>query len=147
MNSWHLSQLKFAFGIGGLMSFYGIVGFIVLMLPPGMMGNNFKVVTIIAILLTLPFTLLLTWWVSRRGKKKEEKAAAAKAEQADGTNGTAAAAGTAAGAAPVGQYPSIAQSAEEAVKFLKSSNLGETGKDAVYSLPWYIVAGGPKSGK
>jgi type VI secretion system protein ImpL len=146
MNSWHLSQLKFAFGIGGLMSFYGIIGFIVLMLPPGMMGNNFKVVTIIAILITLPFTLLLTWWASRRGKRKEEKAAAAKAAQTDGTNGTAAA-GAPGIAAPVGQYPSIAQSAEETVKFLKSSNLGETGKDAVYSLPWYIVAGGPKSGK
>jgi type VI secretion system protein ImpL len=33
------------------------------------------------------------------------------------------------------------------VQFLKSSNLGESGKDAVYSLPWYIVAGAPRSGK
>jgi preprotein translocase subunit SecG len=38
-----------------------------------MMGNNMKVVTIIFILLTLPFTLLLTWFVSRRSKKKAEK--------------------------------------------------------------------------
>jgi len=66
MNGWHVNQLKFAFGIGSLMSFYGIVGFIVMMLPPGMMGNNMKVVTIICVLLTLPFTLFLTWCASRR---------------------------------------------------------------------------------
>ena len=149
MNSWQVSQLKFAFGIGSLMSFYGIVGFIVMMLPPGMMGNNTKVVTIILILLTLPFTLLLTWWASRRGKKKEEKAKAeaeaAKAAQAGGENGAAAAA--AAPTAPTGQYPVIAQGTEEIVQFLKSSNLGESGRDAVYSLPWYVIAGAPRSGK
>ena len=146
MNSWQISQLKFAFGIGSLMSFYGIVGFIVMMLPPGMMGNNTKVVTIILILLTLPFTLLLTWFVSRRGKKKAEKEAAkAAAEQAGGENGTAAAATSA--SAPAGSYPAITQGTEEIVQFLKSSNLGETGRDAVYSLPWYVVAGAPRSGK
>jgi type VI secretion system protein ImpL len=148
MNSWQISQLKFAFGIGSLMTFYGVVGFIVMMLPPGMMGNNTKVVTIILILLTLPFTLLLTWFASRRGKKKEEKAAAeAAAAKAGGENGASPGAAPAVAGAPTGQYPGLAQSTEEAVQFLKSSNLGETGKDAVYSLPWYIVAGGPRSGK
>ena len=149
MNSWQISQLKFAFGIGSLMSFYGIVGFIVMMLPAGMMGNNTKVVTIILILLTLPFTLLLTWFVSRRGKKKAEKEAAAaeaaKAAQAGGENGASAAAVST--AAPAGNYPLITQGTEEIVQFLKSSNLGETGRDAVYSLPWYVVAGAPRSGK
>jgi type VI protein secretion system component VasK len=147
MNNWHVNQLKFAFGIGGLMSFYGIVGFIVMMLPPGMMGNNMKVVTIILVLLTLPFTLLLTWWASRRGKKKEEKAAAEAAAAAQGgaTNGNAV--GAAAVAAPTGQYPGLVQSTEETVQFLKTSNLGENSRDAVYSLPWYIVAGAPRSGK
>ena len=145
MNSWQISQLKFAFGIGSLMSFYGIVGFIVMMLPPGMMGNNMKVVTIVLILLTLPFTLLLTWWGSRRSKRKAEKEAAA-AEAAKAGD----AAGTVPGqakAAPVGQYAGIAEGTEEAVQFLKSSSLGEAGRDAVYSLPWYMVAGGPRSGK
>ncbi|MFL6466425.1 MAG: type VI secretion system membrane subunit TssM [Pyrinomonadaceae bacterium] len=149
MNSWQVSQLKFAFGIGSLMSFYGIVGFIVMMMPAGMMGNNTKVVTIILILLTLPFTLLLTWFVSRRGKKKAEKEAAAAeaAKEAGAADGSVAPTNGAKASAPTGQYPSIAQSAEETVQFLKSSNLGETGRDAVYSLPWYIVAGGPRSGK
>ena len=150
MNSWQLSQLKFAFGIGSLMSFYGIVGFVVMMLPPGMMGNNMKVVTIIFILLTLPFTLLLTWFASRRSKKKAEKeAAAAEAAKTGAADGTAAAPGAAVAGtpAPAGQYLGLAESAEETVQFLKSSNLGESGKDAVYSLPWYIVAGAPRSGK
>src|SRR5881396_652409 len=122
MNSWQLSQLKFAFGIGSLMSFYGIVGFVVMMLPPGMMGNNMKVVTIIFILLTLPFTLLLTWFVSRRGKKKAEKDAAAEAAKAGAADGTAAAPGAVAAGtpAPAGQYLGLAESAEETVQFLKA---------------------------
>ena len=139
--NWQINQLKFAFGIGGLMSFYGIVGFIVLMLPPGMMGNNFKVITIILVLLTLPFALFITFLASRRTKKKEEKAAA-KAAQDAGTE-----AAPAQKIAAAGNYPELTRGAEETVQFLKSSSLSGSGKDAVYSLPWYIVAGAPKAGK
>jgi len=88
--SWHTDQLKFAFGIGGLMSFYGIVGFIVIMLPANAMGSNTKIVTIVLILLTLPFMLLGAYLVSRRGKKKAKKEAeaqaAAQAAQAGGAS-------------------------------------------------------------
>ncbi len=145
MNSWHVNQLKFAFGIGGLMSFYGIVGFIVMMLPANTMGNNTKIVTIVLVLLTLPFSLLLMYVAGRRSKKKEEKASAeAQATQA----AKAGVAGQAvAPAAATGTYPELTRGAEEAVQFLKSSSLGEMGRDAVYSLPWYLVAGSPKAGK
>lgn len=54
--SWHVNQLKYAFGLGGLMSFYGVVGLIVWLLPPNMVGYQYKIVIIALVLLTLPFT-------------------------------------------------------------------------------------------
>ncbi len=73
--------------------------------------------------------------------RKKKKAAKAEAgEKADGDQASKT-------AAPAGNYDDISKSAEEVVQFLKTSNLGEAGKDAVYSLPWYLVAGVPRSGK
>jgi len=136
--------MKYALGLGSIMSFYGIVGAIVLMMPEGSIGRNQKVVVIVLLLLTMPFTLLTGYLAARRSKKKAEKREAEAAEKADAPTGDAP---PAKAAAPAGTYPDIASSSEEVVQFLKSSNLGEGGKDAVYSLPWYLVAGAPRSGK
>ncbi|MDQ6785681.1 MAG: type VI secretion system membrane subunit TssM, partial [Acidobacteriota bacterium] len=145
MNSWQANQLKYAFGIGGFMSFYGVVGLAVLLLPDSW-GYSYKqkIVIIALVLLTLPLALIGAYVVSRRGKKKQEQAEGG-ATQAE----TSSANGQAAQkiAAPTGNYGDMTTSAEEVVQFLKTSNLGEGGKDAVYSLPWYLVAGTPKSGK
>ena len=77
--SWHVDQLKYAFGLGGMMSFYGIVGLIVYMLPASSVGNSEKIIIIALVLLTLPFALLIEIVVSRRGRKarKAEHEAAA----------------------------------------------------------------------
>ncbi|MEP7211644.1 MAG: type VI secretion system membrane subunit TssM [Acidobacteriota bacterium] len=141
--SWHVDQLKYAFGLGGMMSFYGIVGLIVYMLPASSVGNSEKIIIIALVLLTLPFALLIAFVIARRGRKarKAEEAAAS----AGATETTAPS--QAKLSAPSGSYPELVSGTEEAVQFLKTSNLGEGGKDAVYSLPWYIVAGAPKSGK
>lgn len=144
MASWHVGQLKYALGLGSIMSFYGIVTFIVLMMPEGSVGKNQKVVVIVLILLTLPFTLLAGYLATRRSKKKAAKEAAA-AETAAAP--AEAAQKTTAPATPQGNYANLTSSAEEVIQFLKSSNLGEGGKDAVYGLPWYLVAGAPKTGK
>ncbi|MGQ0540695.1 MAG: type VI secretion protein IcmF/TssM N-terminal domain-containing protein, partial [Blastocatellia bacterium] len=140
--SWQTSQLTYAFGLGGLMSFYGIVGLIVFMLPSSTMGNTYKIVTIALILLTLPFILIIGFVSSRSKKKKAQKAADAAAAQTAPVEGQQQKI-----SAPSGTYVDLTASTEEAVQFLKTSNLGESGKDAVYSLPWYIVAGAPKAGK
>lgn len=146
MNSWHIQQLKFAFGIGGFMSFYGIVGLIVYMLPESSVGNKQKIVVIALVLLTMPLALITGYVANRRSKKKAEKLKAEEeakaAEKADGAQPQKAVA-----AAPAGNYDDISKSTEEVVQFLKTSNLGEAGKDAVYSLPWYVVAGTPRAGK
>ncbi|MBC7900171.1 MAG: type VI secretion system membrane subunit TssM [Saprospiraceae bacterium] len=144
--SFHTSQLTYAFGLGGMMSFYGIVGVIVYMLPPSSVGNTEKIVIVALVLLTLPFALIAMFVVSRRAKKKEKREAAeAEAAAAGQASETATAENQPQNlAAPTGNYD-LNGGTEEAVQFLKSSNLG--GKDAVYALPWYIVAGAPKSGK
>ena len=141
--SWQTDQLKYAFGLGGMMSFYGIVGLIVYMIPAASVGNNQKIVIIALVLLTLPFALIIMFVASRRSKKKARLEAEATSQSAE----TAPVENQPAKLAPAGSYADLTTSTEEAVQFLKQSNLGESGKDAVYSLPWYIVAGTPKSGK
>jgi type VI secretion protein IcmF len=129
------------------MSFYGIVGLIVFMLPSSSVGSTQKIVIIALVLLTIPFALLIAFVVSRRGKKKAakkaEEAAAAKTGQA--SESAPAEPQQQKLSAPAGNYGDMNGGAEEVAQFLKSSNLG--GKDSIYSLPWYIVAGTPKAGK
>ena len=153
MNSWHAQQLKFAFGIGGFMSFYGVVGLLTwfggekLGLPV-----NSRIMVIVVLMLTLPFALLIGYVATRRSAKKEEekkKEAEAKAEgkaeeKTGGSNGDQ----PQKVATPSGTYQDLPAGMEEVVKFLQTSNLGgANGKEAIYALPWYIVAGTPKSGK
>ncbi|MEP6946616.1 MAG: type VI secretion system membrane subunit TssM [Acidobacteriota bacterium] len=144
--SWHTSQLSYAFGLGGLMSFYGIVSLIVYMLPSSSVGSTYKIVIIALVLLTLPFALLFGYVGSRR-KKKKAAAEAAAAESSSPAQEQTPAAATAKTTTSVGSYSELDRGLDELVQFLKSSNLGEGGKEAVYSLPWYIIAGTPRSGK
>lgn len=146
MSAWQINQLKYALGLGGIMSFYGIVGMSVWIFGTKLgYPVTDRIVIIVLILLTMPFTLLAGYVSSRRAKKKEEKAKA----EAEAKAGETAAPETAPQkiAAPIGNYEDLNKSAEETVQFLKNSNLGVNGKDAVYTLPWYIVAGTPKAGK
>ena len=146
MNSWQANQLKYAFGLGGLMSFYGIVSMTVWIFGSklGFTGVTDRIVIIVLILLTMPFALVIGYVSSRRAKKKEAAALEA-ANAANEPNAVAQVAQKT--AAPVGNFDDLNKSAEEVVQFLKSSNLGEGGKDAVYGLPWYVVAGTPRAGK
>lgn len=141
MSSWHTSQLTYAFGIGGMLSFYGIVSLVVYMLPASSVGSTEKIVIIALILLTLPFALLIAFFAARRRKKK------AAADTADTTASEQAGSPVQPKASSTGSYPEIDRGLDEVVQFLKTSNLGEGSKGAVYALPWYIVAGAPRSGK
>jgi len=146
------SQLKLALGFGGVLSFYGITSLLVYMLPANVASTNAKVIIIGLIVFTMPFVMLFGYMISRRGKKKKEAAAAAAAASAPPPAADAAANGDAAPApakltAPAGSYNDINSGVEEVVQFLRSSSMGGGSKEAVYSLPWYIVAGPPKTGK
>ncbi|MGI8469971.1 MAG: hypothetical protein ACR2N3_16145, partial [Pyrinomonadaceae bacterium] len=136
--SWHGDQLKYAFGLTGMFSFYGVILVGVWLLGDRFGDSNmtYRIVIIAVVLLTLPIALIGIYLVSRRSKKKEKAALEAQAAQQAGTE--LAAAPAAKLSAPSGNYSELTTSAEEAVQFLKGSNLGN-GKDAVYTLPWYLV--------
>src|SRR5437588_6076049 len=129
-SNWQINQLKYAFGLGGLFSFYGIVAFITWQLP---MGTSSRVVVIALVLLTLPIALIMMYVSSRRQKKKEQ----AEAEAAEGDAGEGSEAAKPKKEAAPAISAELSGGIEETVQFLKSSNLGEGGKDAIYSLPWY----------
>lgn len=138
--SWHTPEIKTVLGLTSIMSFYGVVSMIVFLLPAEYgYGTRQKVIVIALILVTMPFVMLVGWLATRRKKKKEDKEKAEKEAQA--------AESASQRVDKSAKSPDdISQAAEETVQFLKSSNLG-SGKDAVYELPWYLVIGGPKSGK
>jgi type VI secretion system protein ImpL len=141
--SWHTDQLKYAFGLGGMLSFYGIVSVVIYMLPIDIYAWQ-RIAIIVFVLLTLPFALLIMFIMARRAKKKRQREEAAPVQAAESTPSENAPQKL---TTPTGNFGDLNSSFEEAVQFLKTSNLGQSGKDAVYSLPWYIVAGTPRSGK
>lgn len=138
-------KLKTALGIGGLFSFYGIVAIATMAFPYPRITYMQRTLILVAIfLVTLPFFLLIGFVMSRRAKKK---AAAAADEKGEATEAASSDDKPANLKAPTGTYGELSVGAEEAVQFLKTSNLAATGKDAVYGLPWYLVAGAPRAGK
>ncbi len=104
----------------------------------GYVDQRYIIIGIIVI--TIPFALmigLVALVKNRRRKKRELADAPENPDDAQIQNN----------AAPVAEFGDLNSSAEEVVQFLKASNLGAGGKEAVYSLPWYLVAGTPKTGK
>ncbi len=136
--------MRYVLGIGGVMSFYGIAGLAVLLSGKYLgVRPSMQIVIFVMLLLTLPIALVGGFFVNRKAKKKKKLAEEAKKEEADGD----AKPGAEKPAAPSGNYAELSSSGGEVVEFLKGSNLGAAGKEAVYSLPWYLVIGGNGSGK
>ncbi len=135
-------QMRFVLGIGGFMSFYGIAGLIIFAGGKYLdIRLSMRLVIFFMLLLTIPIALTAGYFVKRKKKKKEkEKEAAEEAAKEDAGEDKKP-------AAPSGNYAEMEQGADEVVAFLKDSNLGSAGKDFVYALPWYLVAGGRGSGK
>lgn len=65
--NWHLNQLKYAMGLGGITSFYGIVSMII-----WVAGSQFgielktRAVVIALVMITLPFALVIGFVASRK---------------------------------------------------------------------------------
>src|SRR5215203_5782448 len=121
--SWHTNKLKMALGLGGVVSLYGLFTMAALFIPYPRIGMGERAFIIIAfVVITLPFILLFSFIMSRRKKKKEalkgEAGGSAAAPDAPSANGQPAV------SSPAGSYGNLLAGAEEAVQFLKSSNLG-----------------------
>ena len=135
------SQLSSVLGISGLVSFYGIACLLVWFLGPSLgYGMSFQIILIALILITLPFVFLINHFRKRRALKKEAAAQAAGGEGARPADKTA--------QAPRRVYDELLRGAEEAVQWLRSTRLGGAkSNDAVYALPWFLIAGPSSSGK
>jgi len=142
---WHSNKLSSIIGIGTCFSMYSIVAAATMLYPYPRLGYWERTLILLAfVLITFPFVLLFGFVMSRRRKKKEAAEAAAAGE----SNGVDQPASNGQNPpAPSGGGEGLAAGFEEAVQFLKSSNLGTGGQDAVYGLPWYLVVGSPRSGK
>ncbi|MCS6873742.1 MAG: type VI secretion system membrane subunit TssM [Pyrinomonadaceae bacterium] len=128
MSEWHFNQLRYALGIGGLFSFYGVVSLIV-WFAGEQLGYPIsqRIVVIALVLLTLPISLVVGYVVTRRNNKSEVKQHVASSPQEPTT--------------PSVHFDELQKAAEQVVQFLAAS------KHNVYSLPWYLVVGAHRSGK
>ncbi|HEY0007055.1 MAG TPA: type VI secretion system membrane subunit TssM [Pyrinomonadaceae bacterium] len=141
------SELKYALGISALVSFYGIASLLVWFVGPEFgMGYAYQIIIIALLLLTLPFVILINYYRKRRAAAAEAAAAGAVAEGA--TEAPPAGKKGKGSHAPTRVYEELASGAEEAVQWLRSSRLGgKKSSEAVYALPWFMIAGPPASGK
>lgn len=137
---WQLDELRYAIGIGGFMGFYGFIALISVTLDRMFgWGNQERLIIVAIVLITLPFSLIVALVAMRRKKKAEGAEAEASVGEAPAQQSLS---------APAGPSEDVSKGIEEVVQFLKGSNLGQSsGKDAVYSLPWFLVLGPPRSGK
>ena len=136
------SEIKSILGISALVSFYGIASLLVIFLGPSIgLNYTWEIIIIALLLLTLPFAILINHLRKRRARKREA-AATAPAE------GAAPPPSARTGNAPRRIHEELTRAAEEAVQWLRSSKLGGArAGDALYALPWYVVAGPLASGK
>ena len=139
--SYHWDNLRSTMGLSMLVSFYGIVSLLVWIVGPslGLGGETERVIIIALILLTWPIAILVGSYRKRRAARQSVATASIDAQSASQV----------AGPQPAGRtYDDLARGAEETVRWLRGSKLGAPRLgDAVYRLPWYIVAGPQASGK
>jgi type VI secretion system protein ImpL len=129
-------QLGYVLAIAGFVVFYGIASLVIGLVGYGnLYSSTYYIVAFALLALTLPFALIISYLVSRRGRKKGAAATPDSADQ------IAPASQSVNLKSPAGGFDEITKGIEETVQFLKSSNVD------IYSLPWYVVAGLPRSGK
>lgn len=138
------SQLSYLLGISAYVSFYGIACLLAWFIGSSLgFEMSTQIIIVALILVTLPFVLLINHYRKKRALKKE---AAAQAAAAAATADSPQAEKTP--AAPKRVYDDLLRAAEEAVQWLRSTPLGSAkANEAVYALPWFVVAGPPASGK
>ena len=146
--SWHTDQLRYALGLGGLVTFYGLVTLIIFVAGSRFgVDLSYQIVIVALVLLTLPFALVISLVASRRKRKRE--LAAQKEEESKKSIEENGAQPVQKISSPSGRYEELNNSANTAFQFLQTSNLAgdAKGKDAIYALPFFVFAGTPRSGK
>jgi type VI secretion system protein ImpL len=135
-------QLRSILGITALVSFYGIASLATVFLGPSIgLTYAWEIIIIALLLLTLPFAVLINYLRKRRAQRREVAQSAAPEAGAPPQP-------VKGGNAPKRIHEELDRGAEEAVQWLRSTRLGGAKSgDALYALPWYILAGLSASGK
>src|SRR5689334_2566909 len=95
----------------------------------------YQIVLVVLILLTLPFAMAVNHYRNRQTASKAANRPAKSGKSASVS-------------APVRVYDELTRGAEEVVQWLRSTKLAASKSgDAIYKLPWFLVAGSAKSGK
>ena len=126
-------SLKKLIIICALVTLTGIALLLTLLIPEEV--GILQIIICTLILLCWPIGILTNYFLKNRTPKAD-------------SSGAMEAPKTSSSLAPSRDYEELARGAEEAVQFLRSGNLGNREvSDPVYSLPWYLLAGPPNSGK
>lgn len=112
---------------------------------------TYQILLVAIVLLTWPIFIIINAVRRRRAARAEAATAAAVAEApAEAQRAVVSSPGKAATvSAPTGTYDELTTKTEEAVQWLRSTRLGGAKKssEAIYALPWFVVAGPHSSGK
>jgi len=134
-------QIIAALVIAGLVLLTGIVILLVWFLSPSSVELPVKVLITAFLLILWPIGILIVYY-SRRRKSAQTASPAGNSDPVSAGNGTSQF------GAPTGTYQELSRGAEEAVQWLRGTKLGNSsGGEAVFALPWYVVAGPVSSGK
>lgn len=135
------NELKSALLIAALVALYAVAAVCVWFFVPALgVGAAGRVVLVTLILLTWPLAVLFKHYRTSRAAKGGGAAPAGKDR-----NGSRRPAQL---PPPAGTYEELTGGAEEVAQWLRGSELGGgRGADAVYALPWFVIAGPPASGK
>jgi type VI secretion system protein ImpL len=133
----HWQHLRSAIGMSFVLSFYAIACLLVYYGGPALgLSLNFRLALIGLILLTWPFALLINHYRKKRQAAKEESQQSADSSSDSSTRTSAR------------SFDHLTRGAEETVQWLRNSKLGAARRgDAAYTLPWFLIAGPPASGK
>src|SRR5437667_3546667 len=134
-------QIIWALVIAGLVFLTGIVILLIWFLSPPSIELPVKILITAFLLILWPVGILIVYYATRR-KGAPAASSAGNSGQAAAGNG-AVQLGT-----PAGKYEDLSRGAEEAVQWLRGTKLGNSnGGEAVFALPWYLVAGPVSAGK
>ncbi|MBV9928134.1 MAG: type VI secretion system membrane subunit TssM [Acidobacteria bacterium] len=140
--SWPAQQVKSALGLFALVSVYGVSALLVWFLGEFLgLALTWRIVLTALVLMTWPVAVVVQHYRKSRAGRGPAPANGGRAEAARRQRPDEP-------PPPKGTYEELTRGAEETVQWLRGTRLSKTrSADAVYALPWFLIAGPPASGK
>jgi type VI secretion system protein ImpL len=142
-------QIKSYSGVTAIVSLYGIASLLVVFLGPSLgLGLTEQIIIIALLLLTWPFAMLITHYRRKRRERKESQQTTVGAEATADYTFSKRSRGPSGPRIPSNVQEELTRGVEEVVQWLGSTRVSSPRRgDPANSLPWFLVAGLPASGK